>query len=330
MNNDRGGEAEVCDEFVQNAYQEYSLEIVADLLWPTGLLIDETAQYVGSFEQYVFLNGNISEVYTQPEIDFIDKVSDIFVFKDYLKKTKRNSVPCRVIAVRIDWMDIVSAGIAFTKIVNKAMDGMNICLTISNEGLLFAGRIFSKKDENSCFVSEVIKNAAQYEKLVSELIFAPVYEDFIEYYSYVKAVIQYKEEQWEYSDRFNGVCRVPYSYIDVLLEIEKVVHIDFSHEIERMFNIDDGQKELNYADRVKDCEEYLFKVSSSKINTMEILFEAEEMERLASETEIKNSEILQQNLSKEENRQIGINEETKELLNDPESIIKMLKKKRGL
>lgn len=327
MGRDRRKEAEACDEFVQYAYQEYSIETVADLLLPTGFLIDETVQYAGSLERYVFLNGNMSEVYTKSEIDFIDKVGDIFVFRDNLKKTKRNIVPCRVIAARIDCEDIISASIAFAKIVNKARDGMNICLTISDEGLLFAGRIFTQKDKNACFISEVIKNVAQYEVLVSELFFATAYKDFIEYYSYIKVVIQH-EEQKSYSDIFRGAQRIHYGYIDELHELEETLHVSFAHEIEKILYAGDGQEELSYADKVKECEEYLFNVESSRVNTMEMLFEAEEMERLALEAESRNSEIIQQN--SDEDQQIGIDEETKELLNDPESMIKMLKKKRGL
>lgn len=53
------------------------------------------------------------------------------------------------------------------------------------------------------------------------------------------------------------------------------------------------------------------------------------MERLATEAEIKNSEMLQQNNpDHEESKEADA--EMKELLNDPESMIKMLKKKRGI
>lgn len=62
---------------------------------------------------------------------------------------------------------------------------------------------------------------------------------------------------------------------------------------------------------------------------MEILFEAQEMERLASEAEQKNDEMLQQN-NGDENTETDIDEETKALLDDPEGMIKMLKKKRGI
>ena len=43
-------EADTCNEFVQSAYEEYSVDTVAELLLPTGLLIDKSTQYVGALK----------------------------------------------------------------------------------------------------------------------------------------------------------------------------------------------------------------------------------------------------------------------------------------
>ena len=115
----RSREASVCDDFVLNAYQVYSVDTVADLLLPTGFLIDRTTQYVGSLEKFIFLKGNTSEVYSKSEIDFIDSVVDFCIFRDFYKKTRKGMIPCRIVSAKIDNnMDIVSSGIAFTKILN--------------------------------------------------------------------------------------------------------------------------------------------------------------------------------------------------------------------
>lgn len=54
MSRDWGKEAGVCDEFVLSAYDDYSVDTVAELLLPTGLLIDKPIQYAGTFEKFVF------------------------------------------------------------------------------------------------------------------------------------------------------------------------------------------------------------------------------------------------------------------------------------
>ena len=325
----RSKEASVCDDFVLNAYQEYSVDTVANLLLPTGFLIDRTTQYSGSLEKFVFLKGNTSEVYLKSEIDFIDGIVDFCIFRDFYKKTRKGMIPCRIVSAKIDNMDIISAGIAFTKIVNKAIDGLNIGFVISEEGILFTGRLFEQGDNIGCYVSNLIKTEEQYDEIVAELIFGDIYDSFIDYYSYIKSVMHYTEETVPYGDTLRGAHRIPYAYIEELQDLEARLGVSFTGEIERCFFENEEPEELPYCEKIKECEEYLFMIESSRVNTMEILFEAEEMERLALEVEQKNDEMLQQN-NGDENTESNIDEETKALLDDPEGMIKMLKKKRGI
>lgn len=329
MINGRSREASVCDDFVLNAYQEYSVDTVADLLLPTGFLIDRATQYTGSLEKYIFLEGNTSEVYSKSEIDFIDGVVDFCVFRDFFKKTRKGMIPCRVVSARIDNMGIISAGIAFTKIMNKAIDGLNIGFVISEEGILFTGRLFEQGSNIGCFVSDLIKTEEQYDEIVADLVFGDLYDSFIDYYSYIKSVIHYTEETVPYGESLRGAHRIPYTYIEELQDLEELIGVSFAREIERCFFDNEEPRDLPYCEKVKECEEYLFKIESSRVNTMEMLFEAEEIERLASEAEQKNEEMLQQN-NGDENTDTDIDEETKALLDDPEGMIKMLKKKRGI
>lgn len=325
----RSKEASVCDDFVLSAYQEYSVDTVADLLLPTGFLIDRTTQYSGSLEKFVFLKGNTSEVYSKSEIDFIDGIDIFYMFRDFYKKTRKGMIPCRIVSVKIDNIDIVSAGIAFTKIMNKAIDGLNIGFIISEEGILFTGRLFEQGNSIGCFVSDLITTEEQYDEIVADLIFGDLYDSFIDYYSYIKSITHYTEETVSYGDTLRGAHRIPYAYIEELQELEGHIGVSFAREIERCFFENEEPEELPYCEKVKECEEYLFKIESSRVNTMEILFEAEEMERLASEAEQKNNEMLQQS-NGDEKTEDDIDKETKALLDDPEGMIKMLKKKRGI
>lgn len=325
----RSREASICDDFVLDAYQDYSVDTAADLLLPTGFLIDRTTQYSGSLEKYVFLKGNTSEAYSKSEIDFIDGVVDFCVFGEFYKRTRKGMIPCRVISARIDNMDIISGGIAFTKIMNKALEGLNIGFVVSEEGLLFSSRLFEQGNNIGCLVSNLIRTEEQYEEIVSELIFGDSYDGFIEYYSYIKSVLHYTEEIIPYGETLRGTHRIPYMYVEELQDLEEHIGVSFAREIERCLLENEEPGELPYCEEVKECEEYLFKIESSRVNTMEILFEAEEMERLASEAEKKNDEILQRNDTNENDGSI-IEEEAKALLDDPEGMIKMLKKKRGI
>lgn len=74
----------------------------------------------------------------------------------------------------------------------------------------------------------------------------------------------------------------------------------------------------------------MFKIEPSQVNTMEMLFEAEEMEKLAVEAEQRNENLLMQQDRDDLEETSDLDEETKALLADPESLIKLLKKKRGI
>ena len=155
---DRGwsNEAAACDEFVLSTYEDYYVDAVAELLLPTGLLIDKSTQYVGSFEQYVFLYGNKEEIYSWQEIDFISSSNDIIIFTEFYKNTKRGMIPCRVIAVKNMYQDVVEYGIAFTKIINKACEGLNICVILSEEGIVFTCRSYYDSSLKNYYISDLI------------------------------------------------------------------------------------------------------------------------------------------------------------------------------
>lgn len=324
-----GKEANACDEFVLSAYKNYSVDTVAELLLPTGLLIDKSARYAGTFEEYVFLHGNNDEVYSKQEIDFISATSDITIFTEFFKKTKRGIILCRVVAVRNTGFDTLGFSIAFTKIINKSSDGFNICVVVSEDGIIFTCRAYDNSTPNNYYISDIITTEEQMEELCDELMYSPDYTGFIEYYSYVRESIQFKKNPTDYLSKIKNARRVPYLYIEELQGLESDVKLSFSGEIEKSFwGLEEEYRET-FANRVAEADECLIKIESSRINTMEMLFEAEEMERLASEAEQRN-EIMLMKKAADEDASSEIDMETKALLEDPESMIKFLKKKRGI
>lgn len=325
-----GKEADACDEFVQSVFEYYSIDTVAELLLPTGLLIDKSTQYVGSFEKYVFLNGNKNEIYTRPEIDFISTVGDITIFTEFHKDTKHGGIPCRAIAVKNTHWETFSFCIAFTKIINKASDGFNICFVVSEDGIIFTCRAYDEITASNYYISDIIKTKVQMEEICDSLMYSPDYSSFIEYYTYIRESIKFKEETADYISKRRIAQRPLYAYIEGLQEIELSMGVSFSEEIEKSFWGIERSYQETYADKVEEADEYLFKIEQSQINTMEMLFEAEEMEKLAAETEQRNENLLIQQDEEDFGETSDLNEETKALLADPESLIKLLKKKRGI
>ena len=325
-----GKEADACDEFVQSAFEYYYVDTVAELLLPTGLLIDKSTQYVGSFEKYVFLKGNKNEIYTRSEIDFISEVGDIIVFAEFHKDAKRGVIPCRVIAVKNPHWETLRFCIAFTKIINKASDGFNICFVVSEDGIIFTCRAYDEITASNYYISDIIKTEAQMQEICDRLMYSSDYSGFIEYYTYIRASIKFKEDTPDFILNRRNAQRSLYAYIERLQEIELAIGMNFSGEIEKSFwGLDESCQET-YADKVAEADDYLFKIEPSQVNTMEMLFEAEEMEKLTVEAEQRNENLLMQQNMDDLEETSDLDEETKALLADPESLIKLLKKKRGI
>ena len=86
----------------------------------------------------------------------------------------------------------------------------------------------------------------------------------------------------------------------------------------------------DYQTIVKEKSYELGFIESFKANTMEMLFEAEEMVQLAIKTEEEHNIFIsnQSMVSSEENTESD--DEMKEYLDDPEMMIKLLKQRKGI
>ena len=320
-----------CDDFVLSVYENFTIYKVLELLLPTGLLIDKSIQFEGSFENYVFLKGNKDEVYSKQEIEFISEIGNVFIFRDFFKKTRKGLIPCRVLAVKSTRPDSTSFSIAFTQIANKAIDGFNICLIISEDGLVFTCRKYEGDSVSKYHISEVIRTEQQMEEMIDGLIFSTDYADFIDYYACLRDSIKYRIVSQDYASKLKRANKIPYKYIEELQAIEAETGLSFAGEIERAFwgKSDDWQE--SYDQHVIECEELLFPIRSSRVNTMEMLFEAEEMEQMAEQNEQKNEDLMSRPIPTSEERKLNDADDISiALLKDPAAIIKVLKKKRGL
>ena len=68
-------------------------------------------------------------------------------------------------------------------------------------------------------------------------------------------------------------------------------------------------------------------IKSNKVNTMEMLFEADELAQLAQRAEDEHNSIIQKSINNNSDEE---NDDIKEYLDDPETMIKLLKQRKGL
>lgn len=329
MNQELNRENKCCDDFVINIYDEYSIDRIAELLLAKVMILpDKSIQYAGSFERFVFMMGESSEVYSKPEIEFIAETREIILFREFYKKSNQGTIPCRVFATRNEkFSNPLYFSIALIKILNKASDCFNICMTVSEEGIIFTCRSFDTQSPSTYYISDIIQTEQQLSSLAEEFMYSHDYNDFAKYYIYIRDSIHFELDIDDKKVKQKEVRRIPYGYINALYDIEEATHIDFSRRIEKCFYEEDRKQRMRYADWVSETDEYMFKIETARINVMEMLFAAEEIEKMSIEAEqINNIEAISDNGE----QAFEIDEKTLKMLDDPVAMIKLLKKERGI
>ena len=81
---------------------------------------------------------------------------------------------------------------------------------------------------------------------------------------------------------------------------------------------------------LEEVEESLLFIKSNRVNTYEMLFEADEMMRRVEAAEAENDRLAIQAALENPVSEEVYDTEAEALLDDPEEMIKLLKKRRGL
>ncbi|WP_139133542.1 hypothetical protein [Anaerobium acetethylicum] len=318
------------DELLSNII-DYTSEEITCLLSSMGLIGIRDKGQIEDLEKYIFLHGNDQEIYSSDERLFIEGVGSVYLYNDVNRRTNKGIVSTKIIAVDLSrFVDAVKSCFFFMKVVNKATDGFNIFFCKTSEGLFVGCRLYDKDEFKNCTLSVPITTNLELENLSQRLMYLPDTDEFISYYSAVVEAIEYKESIIRDYDLEIMLKRgVNFSYLDMLSEIEKNYDINLDYAKEMYYK----SFELNQCNDIvydySSVMDSLRFIKSQKMNTLEMLFEAEEMALLANETEQQNKQILQ--LTNESNDSDTSKENMlKEHLDNPELMIKILKAQRGL
>ena len=315
---------------IEDDCPEYML---ADTLFRAGLIPDKTTRYTGSMEKLVFLLGNENEVYSQQEIHFIESVGIVYVYSDFLKKLQQGTMACRTIAARFycDKTDALRECISFEKIINKALDGFNIFFFVTNDTVFLGGKLFAKSSKKDCILSNPIRTESQLENFMNELMFISDEEEFFEYYRQFCQLISFEQDaRLTYEEKICQRRGPQFSYLYGIDDLQRRLDVDLTYEIHRYKqSFEDTYETPSFSALLEEVEESLAFIKSNRINTYELLFEADEMLRQANEAEAANEQMLQ-TIDHNEQEDSPSDEEAKRLLDDPEEVIKLLKKRRGI
>lgn len=334
------------DEYYSNYYDEdrvepvsiigedFSEKALTDIIVSAGLTSESRPTYSGTMEKLVFMYGEDSEVYSPDEIRFIDHVEDVLVYPDFTKMLNQGNMVCRAIATKFNCSgyDALRACVSFEKIIDKALDGFNIFFFVTEDNVFFGCRVFDKSGKKDCTLSNPIASESEFEQLVDELAFLIGLDSFMEYYSQLRMMItqdQNKNEDYEHMIMRRRGMQM--SYLDAICRIEHDMGVNMSTEKERYWRMFYDEPEETFATLLEEVEESLSFIKSNRVNTYEMLFEADEMMRQAEAAEAEHERLAAQDaLQVHTNADTISDKETEALLNDPEKMIKLLKKRRGI
>ncbi|PYG86598.1 hypothetical protein LY28_02939 [Ruminiclostridium sufflavum DSM 19573] len=312
-------------EELEDSFEEQNITLILNKI---GLLANRTKCIVERFEKFIFLRSNQDEIYDRQERKFIENVDKIYVYPDYYKRTKKGIMSCHIIAADLsDASEPVYNGVAFMKIVNKSLPGFVIFLLKLNDGLHFGCRLFENDEWNDCTLSET----GYFRQIVSEIFWCYDGSDFISYYSSLVEIISQRfgtADIPDYDEEIRKRRGINDSYLDLMYLIQYDCKIDTSEERQRYINSFDKKFEYNFQQELSWCLEELKNIKSTQVNTLEMLFDAEELEKLISEKYQKNQDIIVKlEPEEQDSSSVDIYEQYRD---NPEMVIKMLKIQKGI
>lgn len=312
-------------EELEYSFEEKNITLILNKI---GLLANRSKCTVERFERFVFLRSNQDEIYDRQERRFIENVDKIYVYPDYYKKTKKGNMACCIIAADLsDASESIYNGVTFMKIASKSFSGFGIFLLKLSDGLHFGCRLFENNKWMDCTLSET----GYFRQVAAEIFLCDDGNDFISHYSALVEIISQRFGTTyipNYDEEIRKRRGINYSYLDILHLIQYDCKIDTSKERQRYVESFDKKFEYNFQLELSWCLEELKNIKSTQLNTLEMLFEAEELEKIVSEAYQKNQNILdKQEFNERDNSNVDIYEQ---YLDDPEMMIKILKIQKGI
>ncbi|MDD6825686.1 MAG: hypothetical protein PUE12_06165 [Oscillospiraceae bacterium] len=311
-------------EFIEKLNNEFSASNLEKLLTFVGAIDTGVKAERISFNQYVFLRSSTDEIYGEQERKMIQQLETLFMFPETKKTVARGGVASRTIAADLTGIggDIHGA-VLFMKIVIKAFDGWPIFILRLSDGIHIGMRLYERDQKKNCTLSE----ATQVEEILGNYMWSAGMKEFLTAYSIMyETVTPVDESAKDYDEMAVRRRGVQYEYIESLESIAHYMHLDTSYAIRCYKEWFDKEKSYPFYMELQDTLENLQDIKSSKVNTLEMLFEAEELERISYDSEQKYMQTLSSITYDDDKSSEALSISGK----DPEEMIKLLKERRGI
>jgi len=320
-------------EPVNLAAEECTESDITDALLTAGLIAEKKPRLVCNMEKLVFVHGDPNEVYSPLEIRFTESIPEVYVYPDFFMELNQGKMVCRVIATKIgcDGYNALKACVSFEKIIDKAIDGFNIFFFVTDESVLFGCKVFDKTGKSDCTLSKPIMSQLEFEQIQDELSFLLKNNEFIDFYNYYCRIITGGNAVFEdYEMQIIKRRGLQLAYLEEIDKLGRDIGFDMIREKERYSQSFETDKEVSFATLLEEVEDSLSFIKSNRVNTYEMLFEADEMMRQVEKAEDENNRLISQVALVETVHASNDDDEAEALLDDPEEMIKLLKKRRGI
>ena len=261
----------------------YSVEQAGAFLQGCYLMGESDALEASSFNQLVYKSGNQSEIYTKKERDFIHSWKSSVGVHSFLKSSGGKNVPCRCIAAHLDdTTDVLLQVLAFMKICNKALDGFNTFFFVHKTGIQFGCLQANTVSESECLLTPVLDSHVDWDEFHYSFLYRDDQEDL---FGYIRGIINtfamlpecIINHEPATMLQYYSFCR--FSDDDPAdLVAERVVRKGVELSLSKGSFDSQVKTSEAFEQDVQTCLSILEYIKSNRVNTLEMLYEAEEAE----------------------------------------------------
>lgn len=311
------------DLFIQRLNDEFTVDNLNELLVESEIMESNAIGRNESFSKLVFWDNENEEIYSHQEIALIEKIDNIIIFPDFEKKFSKGKMKCRYLGVDLSEENFgLYSAVLFMKIVIKAFPGFNIFIIKLKDGLHLGIQKYDKVDYRNCTLCE----ANRFKEILESIIWEKD-NNFMDYYfSMIEYISPIDTSAKSYDDSEMMKEGIQYDYIEMLLDLENKYNVSTDDEIRRYLGLFNDNPIISFKQLLDDTVEELKDIKSDKVNTLEMLFDAEEISAIHGEKYIQEEldlTLLTDNEIKDDDIKISSND-------NPEEMIKKLRKKYGI
>ncbi len=274
-----------------------------------------SSKTVDLFEKLIYNKGNQQEIYTKNERAIIDKILQYYICSEFHVFEKHQRVLCRILAIDLSFSrSLIHDAVAAMKICNKALEGYNLYILVGEEAIHVGCDILGDAGRTGCTISYPIERNINWDALLYNFLEIIDDKGFIQYYHSTIDAISSVHNCYNRGEKLDSPSFVSSDDSDD-------VWYDISDDNLYMNSQNNEQESYNklqdFMREVEDVKNELAYITTNRVNSLEMLFDAEE--------QMKKAEQAQQTTESLEMQNEDHYDKYKSLLSNPEELIKTLK-----